>query len=182
MIDHTHDILDWIRSHYFGKYRGTVTDNRDDTSRGRLRVKVPAVLDTLEVWAMPCVPYAGEGVGFYSMPPSGAGVWIEFEGGDPSFPIWSGFFWADEEIPGDADPKVKIWATDSITMKLDDSSSEMEIKNTISTVTISQDISLESCEATLSVGVDGVVAEQGAGKLQVAVTGVILNDGVFEVV
>jgi hypothetical protein len=49
-------------------------------------------------------------------------------------------------------------------------------------VTISQDISLESSEAKLTVGVEGVVSEQGAGKLQVAVAGVILNDGVFEVI
>ena len=57
-------LIDWVRSRYFGKYRGTVTDNADPTSRGRLKVNVPAVLGDLEVWAMPCVPYAGDGVGF----------------------------------------------------------------------------------------------------------------------
>ena len=55
-------LLEYVRSHYFGKYRGTVTDNEDDTSRGRLKVTVPSVLGDVEVWAMPAVPYAGSGV------------------------------------------------------------------------------------------------------------------------
>ncbi len=36
-------LLDWVRNRYFGKYRGTVTDNADTTSRGRIKVRVPAV-------------------------------------------------------------------------------------------------------------------------------------------
>ena len=46
-------LLDWVRSRYFGKYRGTVSDNTDPASRGRIKVRVPAVLGDLEVWAMP---------------------------------------------------------------------------------------------------------------------------------
>lgn len=94
-------LLDWVRNHYFGKYRGTVTDNGDSTNRGRLKVHVPAVLGDLEVWAMPCLPYAGNNVGVFMIPESGAGVWVEFEGGDPSYPIWTGGFWADSELPQD---------------------------------------------------------------------------------
>ena len=92
-------ILDWMRNHYFGKYRGTVTDNDDPTKRGRVKIRVPAVLGDLEVWAMPCLPYAGKNVGVYMIPESGAAVWVEFEAGDPSFPIWTGGFWADDELP-----------------------------------------------------------------------------------
>ena len=46
-------------------------------------------------WALPAVPYAGDGVGFFMIPPIGASVWIEFEHGDPDYPIWTGCFWAD---------------------------------------------------------------------------------------
>jgi hypothetical protein len=92
-------LIDWVRNRYFGKYRGTVSNNDDPTSRGRVKVRVPAVLDSLEVWAMPCVPYAGNGVGSYITPETGSGVWIEFEGGDPAYPIWTGTFWADNEVP-----------------------------------------------------------------------------------
>jgi len=94
-------LLEWTRNRFFGKYRGLVSDNNDPTSRGRVKVRVPAVLNELEVWAMPCLPYAGNNVGLYTIPEPGAGVWVEFEGGDPSYPIWTGGFWADDELPQD---------------------------------------------------------------------------------
>ncbi len=111
--DVSEQVLDWVRSHFFGKYRGQVVDNTDPTQRGRIKVKVPAVLGDLEVWAMPCTLYAGAGVGVYWMPEPGAGVWVEFEAGNPSFPIWAGQFWSDNELPQDqngaqATPDVKI--------------------------------------------------------------------------
>src|SRR4030065_133093 len=84
---------------FFGKYRGEVVDNDDPTLRGRIKVLVPAVLGTLEAWAMPCVPYAGQGSGLYTLPKPGTQVWVEFEGGDPAYPIWSGCFWLDVGVP-----------------------------------------------------------------------------------
>jgi uncharacterized protein involved in type VI secretion and phage assembly len=92
-------VLQWIRSRHFGKYRGTVINNNDPTNRGRVQVSVPAVLDSLQVWAVPCLPYTGNNVGVYTIPEPGAGVWVEFEGGDPSYAIWTGGFWADNELP-----------------------------------------------------------------------------------
>ena len=70
------------RPHYFGKYRGTVANNLDPLGRGRLQVSVPAVLGDVSAWAMPCVPYAGPNLGFYTMPEIGTGIWVEFEAGD----------------------------------------------------------------------------------------------------
>jgi hypothetical protein len=92
-------LLEFTRSRFFGKYRGLVTDNSDPTNRGRVKVQVPSVLSELEIWAMPCLPFAGDNVGLYTMPLLGAGVWVEFEGGDPSYPIWTGGFWADGQLP-----------------------------------------------------------------------------------
>jgi hypothetical protein len=54
---------------------------------------VPHIPLSLTNFALPCSPYAGPGVGFWAIPPIGANVWIEFEGGDPTYPIWSGGFW-----------------------------------------------------------------------------------------
>ena len=52
---------------------------------------------------MPAAPYAGPGAGFVALPPVGAGVWIEFEQGDPDFPIWSGGWWGSAgELPASA--------------------------------------------------------------------------------
>ncbi|QAA81838.1 hypothetical protein EI546_08955 [Aequorivita sp. H23M31] len=92
-------LLEWTRSKFFGKYRGLVVDNNDPTQRGRVKVKVPAVLSDLEIWALPCLPYTGDNVGIYTIPDADAGVWVEFEGGNPSFPIWTGGFWADDQLP-----------------------------------------------------------------------------------
>jgi Type VI secretion system/phage-baseplate injector OB domain len=118
--------LEWVRGRYFGKHRGILTDNADPTNRGRLKVRVPAVLDDLEVWAMPCAPCAGAGMGFYALPEQGTGVWVEFEAGDPSYPIWTGFFWADDELPENeagkqASAPLKIWrSAQGLLLVLDD--------------------------------------------------------------
>ena len=85
-ISVTEQLLDWTRNRYFGKYRGIVTDNDDNTKRGRVKVKVPSVYgEDLEVWAMPCLPYAGNNVGVFMIPEPNAGVWVEFEAGDYRF-------------------------------------------------------------------------------------------------
>lgn len=88
------------RSHY-GKYRGTVINNIDPEQRGRIMAEVPDVLGVLpSSWALPCVPFAGKQQGFFAVPQIGAAVWIEFEQGDPNYPIWTGGFWgAFAEVP-----------------------------------------------------------------------------------
>ncbi len=97
----TSELEESIAGRFYGKYRGTVSDNEDPTGRGRLKVRVPAVMGDTPVWALPCLPLAGPGMGAYLMPNTGAGVWVEFEAGDPSFPIWSGGFWGDGQTPED---------------------------------------------------------------------------------
>jgi hypothetical protein len=70
---------------------------------------------------MPCAPYAGPGVGLFAIPPVGANVWVEFEGGDPDYPIWSGGFWGVGEAPAQpAIPQMKVFKTDGITLTLSD--------------------------------------------------------------
>ena len=104
---------------YHGKYRGKVESNLDPFMLGRLMVQVPAVPGSLLNWALPCTPYAGPGVGFYFIPPVGASVWVEFEGGNPMRPIWSGCFWAEGEMPGEPpDPLVKLIRTSGIQLSL----------------------------------------------------------------
>ncbi len=76
---------------YFGKYRGMVLNNVDPMQMGRLLVQVPDVAGLLpSTWAMPCFPVTGKQMGFWSIPQIGTGVWVEFEQGDPDYPIWSG--------------------------------------------------------------------------------------------
>jgi hypothetical protein len=79
---------------YFGKYRGSVIENLDPQQIGRVLVQVPDVLgETPSSWAMPCVPVAGIQAGCFAVPPIGSQVWVEFEQGNPDYPIWTGGFW-----------------------------------------------------------------------------------------
>lgn len=123
------------RERVYGKYRGTVLNNQDPEGRGRLMANVPEVLGEIPSgWAMPCVPSAGFGAGFLSIPMVGSGVWIEFEGGDVSRPIWTGgWFGAGEapvkppaSVPGA--PTTKVWRSDlGLTAVLDDAAQTMTL-------------------------------------------------------
>jgi uncharacterized protein involved in type VI secretion and phage assembly len=107
---------------HYGKYRGKVENNIDPMQLGRIQVSAPAVLGegTLS-WAMPCAPYGGNGVGFFAIPPVGANVWVEFEGGDPDWPIWAGCFWGTGEVPAvPAVAEMKVFKTDSINLVISD--------------------------------------------------------------
>ncbi len=86
---------------YYGKYRGTVVNNIDPMQIGRIQVIVPDVSNVmLSSWAMPCAPVAGINMGLFTVPLIGAGVWVEFEQGDPDYPIWVGCYWGTAaEVP-----------------------------------------------------------------------------------
>ena len=84
-----------------GKYRGTVINNVDPMQIGRLQAMVPDVAGFVpSSWAMPCLPAAGINSGLFTVPMIGSGVWIEFERGDPDYPIWTGGYWGSAaEVP-----------------------------------------------------------------------------------
>lgn len=86
---------------FFGKYRGTVLNNIDPMQIGRIQATVPDVSNVLpSTWAMPCVALAGIQAGTFTVPAIGTGVWIEFEQGNPDYPIWTGCFWGSAaEVP-----------------------------------------------------------------------------------
>ena len=164
------------RAEYFGKYRGTVADNADPLKRGRLQVTVPAVLGAAEVWAMPCVPYAGRNRGFYAIPEVGTGIWVEFEAGDASFPIWSGCFWNDGDIDAaDADPTIKFFRTTKFTLRVDDGNGEVVIKNDSGS-----EITLTAQEI---VHKSATVRQEASGgrKTDLSAASFMVNDGALEV-
>ena len=120
-------------------------------------------------WCTPCVPYAGDGVGFAFIPETGAGVWIEFEGGDVSYPIWSGCYWRAGEVPPDAKPKVKAIVTpEGNKVVLDDDN-----KSIVLTDPNGNTVTLDS---------NGVTVERGGHKLVVSDAKVSVDDSSFQVV
>jgi uncharacterized protein involved in type VI secretion and phage assembly len=86
---------------YFGVYRGTVMNNIDPMQMGRIIASVPDVSGVIPTtWATPCIPVAGKQMGTFMVPQIGAGVWVQFEAGDPDLPVWTGGWWGSAaEVP-----------------------------------------------------------------------------------
>jgi hypothetical protein len=147
------DVLDHVRNRFYGKYRGTVTEV--DAATMRLKANVPAVLPGAPTgWCAPCVPYAGPKVGFLMPPEVGSGVWIEFEGGDVSFPIWTGCYWTAGDVPSSASAGVKTIITSAGTLAFDNGASSVTLAN--------------SSQHSLVLDSSGAVAAAGAGKIELA--------------
>jgi uncharacterized protein involved in type VI secretion and phage assembly len=160
------DVLDHVRNRFYGKYRGTVTEL--DAATMRLKANVPAVLPGAQTgWCAPCVPYAGPQVGFLMLPEVGSGVWIEFEGGDVSFPIWTGCYWSSGDVPSSASADVKTIVTSAGVLAFDNGASSVTLQ--------------DSSQDSLVLDSSGATVTAGAGKIEVGASGVSINSGALEV-
>ncbi len=162
---------------YFGKYRGKVENNLDPMQLGRVQVSVPAVLGAGRLsWAMPCAPYAGPGVGFFAVPPVGANIWVEFEGGDTDYPIYSGCFWGVGEVPAlPAVPQMKVLKTDGITLTLSDLPGAGGFTLEVGPPVVPMPLKLV-CNAA------GIEITNGAASVKLSPVSVSLNNGALEVI
>jgi uncharacterized protein involved in type VI secretion and phage assembly len=160
------EIVERLRNRFYGKYRGTVTEVNKD---GRIKALVPGVLgDQATGWCMPCVPYAGQDRGVVFLPEKDAGVWIEFEGGDVSFPIWTGCYWHRDEMPDRVDVDVKVIKTDGKQLiVLDDKNHTIELT--------------DSNDNHVTLDRSGVTTVRKNGKLAVTEDKVTAMDGGMEV-
>lgn len=152
--------LDRQSDRFYGKYRGLVINNLDPTSRGRIQAMVPEVLGEIPTgWAEPCSPYAGPLAGFFAVPPPGAGVWIEFEAGDTSRPVWVGGWWGVAEVPMEpkgvpSQPTTKILRSDlGLIVALND---------TAQTISVSDALGLNQVEVSV---LTGTVTIKGAVRV-----------------
>jgi hypothetical protein len=138
----------------WGKYRGVVFNNQDPLRLGRIQAMIPEVLGEIPSgWASPCTPYAGTLAGLYTIPLPGAGVWIEFEQGDVSRPIWVGGWWGKDELPpkpagAPAEPSSKILRSDTgLVIVLDDTAQRVVISDPAGTNQV--EVSLATGAVTL---------------------------------
>ena len=156
----------------FGKYRGTVKDNNDPNRQGRIEVEVPSVFgEGGSAWAMPCVPYAGNGLGFLALPEIDADVWVEFMDGDSECPIWVGCFWRDRgTTPLDPyNPEKKILKTNIGAITLDDNSG-------------SGGIIIETADGMkIEIKSSGIEITNGQAKIKMEGRSVSINDGALEI-
>jgi uncharacterized protein involved in type VI secretion and phage assembly len=165
---------------FYGKYRGKVKENSDPLMQGRIRAQVPTVFgDDISGWALPCSPYGGKGVGFFFIPPVDANVWIEFENGNPDYPIWTGCFWGKDEAPKTLAlhdikkiPDVKMIKTDLATITINDDSSEGK-----------EGITIETTKGfKIIIDKDGTeLKSNGKGNLKLTSDQVSINDGALTV-
>jgi hypothetical protein len=156
------EVLERLRSRFFGKYRGSCTQVDADTMR--IKAKVPSVLADQETgWCMPCLPYAGDQVGLAFLPEVGSGVWIEFEGGDVSYPIWVGCYWRAGEKPSQAAPAVKVIITKQYQMLFDDDMPSATLADSDNSVTLDgSGVKLARGPNSVSIGDDKVSVNDDA--------------------
>jgi uncharacterized protein involved in type VI secretion and phage assembly len=161
---------------FYGKYRGLVTDNKDPLHLGRIRAVVPDVGGNQAIgWALPCAPFGGSQLGFFALPDVGAGVWIEFECGDPDYPIWTGCFWGQESqrpsvLGSSGEKQLLIKTKEGHSILLDGSASSTGI--TIQAAG-GQKIVLDA---------NGILLDNGSGaKIELSSSRVSVNGGALEV-
>jgi uncharacterized protein involved in type VI secretion and phage assembly len=161
---------------FLGKFRGVVTDNQDPLQIGRIRARVPDVTGDQECgWALPCFPFAGSGLGWFALPNVGAGVWIEFEHGDPDYPIWAGCWYgtiADvpPELLSPPYQKVLLKTVGGTSITLDDTPG-------------AGGISLETASGQkISLSAAGIEIDNGVGaKITLQGPKIDVNNGALEV-
>jgi uncharacterized protein involved in type VI secretion and phage assembly len=156
------DLIDHVRSRFYGKYRGSVT--QVDAPTMRIKAKVPAVLgETESGWCAACVPFAGQGIGLAFLPEVGTGVWIEFEAGDPTYPIWSGFYWRQGEAPSDAAAEKRVLVTQAKAKLIFDDDGQ--------TVTLS-----DESNNTVELSSSGIKISHGGKSVAIGDASVDVND------
>ncbi len=161
---------------FYGVYRGTVAGNLDPNNQGRVQVSVPAVLgEGRMAWAMPCSPYAGNGVGLFLVPPVEASVWVAFENGDIDRPIVLGGFWGTGEVP--ATPAIaqkKVLKTDAVTLTLDDTSGGGGFTIEVASPAVGKPVTIKASSS-------GLELSTGGSKVVLNGVNVSVNDGALEV-
>ena len=162
---------------WFGKYRGKVENNVDPLMQGRVQVSVPAVLgDGKMSWALPCAAFGGSSVGLFAIPPAGANVWVEFEGGDSDYPIWTGCFWGTGEAPATpAVAQMKVLKTDSITLTMSDVPGAGGFTIEVNPPAVATPLKLKF-DST------GIELSNGAAKVALTPASVSINDGALQVI
>ena len=172
-------LIERVGSSYFGKYRGIVTDVDDPNNQLRIRATVPAVLGEHACgWALPAVPFAGDGHGMAMLPEVGSGVWIEFEAGRLDNPIWSAAWWASGQRPDPQGAGVRIIVSEKgHKLILDDEADELklvhgrgpEIKLTANEIVLA----CGACEIRISN--DNI--SLNSGQIKIGLAGVSLVNG-----
>lgn len=169
-----------------GLRRATVANNVDPLGQGRLLVSFAD--STAKQWAVPCVPFTGPQLGFFALPPVNAQVWIQFEDGDPTKPVWTGGCWRAGELPAaPATADVVVLSTPAGQIQLDATTHQVTIRTSSRSmpskiVLGEQGIRLTCGPASLTLGPTGIELRNGAASVVLSPVAVSINNGALEVI
>jgi uncharacterized protein involved in type VI secretion and phage assembly len=163
---------------YFGKYRAAVMNNLDPMLQGRIQVQLGDRYGLFpSTWAMPAFQFAGKGNSMVALPQIGSSVWIEFEAGDPDYPIWTGAFWPDAgafpplalATATPATPNIHFQTVSGTSVTLSDNPAQNVLIKT-------------TTGAMVMIGAAGITISNGQGA-SIAMTGpsVIINNGALTI-
>ncbi|MBS1912265.1 MAG: hypothetical protein JST22_09795 [Bacteroidetes bacterium] len=196
------DLHEHVRTRCYGKYRGVVTDVDDSETMGRIRAKVPEVYgpDQDSPWALPASGFAGPSHGFVMIPEVNDGVWIEFEAGDISRPIWTGGWWGSGELPdgagtkkraivttaghrfvlNDDDKEIQLLHSGGAELKMTDDDIKLTKGNAETTMTGDQ-ITLKLGSSEITITQTDITLKAGSGQIKISASGVDVNNGALTV-
>jgi uncharacterized protein involved in type VI secretion and phage assembly len=182
---------------YQGLYIGQVVDRADPEQLGRVRVRIPGLIEPASTWAFPLGTVGGgsEGRGFFAVPEVGAEVGILFHQGDVDHPYYLSGHWGKpggaSEVPSPARalssgnaPKVRAFETRRFVLVFDDRDGQegLRIADKISGDQIEFDgvamgITIKATSA-LRLQADGLVSIEGTtvvinGRLVLPIGGAI---------
>jgi len=169
---HFVNLTDVIESRFFGIYRGIVTDieETDRKRMGMITVKIPEIfIDCTIPLVQPSVPFAGNKYGFFAFPKIGDGIMVMFQGGDPSRPIHTGFWWAEDQIPESINLDI-VGLVSRIGHKiiLDDKNESISIVH-------------KKGESEINLTEDEITFRVGRTKMVISSKGININNGKFVV-
>jgi uncharacterized protein involved in type VI secretion and phage assembly len=163
------DMHERMTTRFYGKHRGIVTNVDDPDKLGRIKAKVDSVYAGKETeWAVPAVPFAGAKHGLLLLPETGDGVWIEFEAGIVSRPIWTGFWWGNNDLPSPNGPHKRVLTTPKgLQMVFDDDSTTLQLKHPGG-----GEITMKDSSITIKLG---------SSSIELSLSGVSVNNGALQV-
>jgi len=128
---------------------------------GRIQVSIPSIFEVNDpsafAWARPCMPFA-----HFFVPNVGDFVWVAFENGDPSAPVWLGIWYPQGTVPSEADvsPPVKrvIRSTSGHVIVMDDTDGSEALRITDkfgNSIEMRENAVLIKCVADLTIDASG---------------------------
>jgi hypothetical protein len=103
-------------------------------------------------------------------------VWVEFEGGDPDYPILAGCFWGPGEVPAlPPIPQMKVFKTDGVTLTLSDLPGAGGLTIEVNPPVVAVPLKLAFTSA-------GIEIAGGAASVKLTPVSVSINNGALEVI